>query len=177
MPSTEELFTDIDERLDQALSLTVGRMIEDRLEAHHLALAQDAADRLRSLCRSTRDRLAESEPVAYTATAELEDAEYFVIDDTDTLTELSVFRTLAAELAAMPQIAPSELDTTIKLYAIALGDDDERILFVRATNPQFRHTSGRFLAIGRERLRTVEGPIFAFAPDVDFVVGPRGWWC
>ena len=70
----------------------------------------------------------------------------------------------------MAPIMPAELDLTIKLYAVALGDDADRILFVRRANPQLPHKPGKFFAIAQERLTRIEEPIFAFSVGFDFVL-------
>ena len=133
-------------------------------------LAQDAADGFRDQCIVTRDCIAQRTPASYATTAELDDGEFFVIDDSSTLEELSAFGQLAESIGAIPTITPADLDVSVKLYAVAIGDD-ERIVFVRRSDPRLSHKAGRFLAIGAERLTRVDGPAFAFSPDFDFVMG------
>ncbi len=174
MTSPEEILQEIDARLEEALTLTVGRMVDDTIEASHLALDRGAAHALREQCHGARDRIGEGMPASYTATAELDDGEFFVIDDAETLADLGAFRGLVHDLGAIPQVTPAELDLTIKLYAVALGDETDRVLFVRSTNPRLPHRAGRFLAIGQERLTRIEGPAFSFSPDFHFVLG-RNW--
>ena len=173
MISPDEILDEIDARLPEALTLTVGRMVDGTIDAHHLALDDRAADGLREQCHISRDRISEAAPVPYTATTELDTGEFFVIDDDETLAELGEFRSLADNLGAMAQISPSELDLTIKLYAVVLGDDSDRILFVRRTNPRLPHKAGRFSAIAQERLTRIEEPVFTFSPSFDFVLGPN----
>jgi len=174
LPSPNEILAAIDDRISDALSLSVGRMVDGDLEANHLTLSTDAAEGLREQCQVVRTRIADSTAVPYTATAELNTGECFVIDDPETLSELGPFRDLAQGLAAFPQIAPADLDLSIKLYAVSVGDQAERVVFVQRTNPRMTHRSGRFLAIGQQQLTRVEGPVFSFSPDFDFVVG-TGW--
>lgn len=164
---------EIDNQLLGPLTLTVGRPIEDVFEAFHLVLDTDAADSLREHCRITRSLVAERTPAPYSGMAEIESGEYFIIDDSQTLAELGAFRTLARNLGAVPQITPAELDETIKLYAVTIGDDPSRILFVRSNDPRLPHKSGWFFAIGQERLRRFDEPVFSFSPDFDFVLGPN----
>ena len=173
MTSPNEIIAMIDARLPEALTLTVGRMVDGTIEAHHLALDDKAADGLREQCHIARDRISDGVAASYTATAELDTAEFFVIDDAQTLAELGAFRSLADNLGAIPQVSPSELDLTIKLYAVALGNDSDRILFVRRTNPRLPHKSGGFLAIAQERLTLIKEPVFTFLPSFDFVFGPN----
>ena len=173
MTSPDEILEAIDARLPEALTLTVGRMVDGTIEAHHLALEDRAANGLREQCHISRDRISEAAPAPYTATTELDMGEFFVIDDDETLAELGAFRSLADNLGAMAQIRPAELDLTIKLYAVALGDDSDRILFVRRTNPRLPHKAGGFFAIAQERLTRIEEPVFAFSAAFDFVLGPN----
>lgn len=174
MTSPDEILQEIDARLPEALTLTVGRMVGTKIKANHLALDRDAADALCEQCRVARDLISEGAPVSYTATAELDDGEFFVIDDAETLAELGAFRRLADNLGAIPQVTPAALDLAIKLYAVAVGNETDRILFVRRTNPRLAHRAGRFLALGQERLTRIEGPVFSFSADFDFVLG-QNW--
>lgn len=171
MPSPDEILEEMNARLQGALTLTVGRMLGDTIEANHLAMSSDAAEGLREQCELARDRISDGTPVSYSATAELDARQFFVIDDDETLGELGAFRGLAEDLGAIPQIAPRQLDLNVKLYAVAVRDDSDRVLFVRRTNPRMTHKAGRFLAIGAEQLTRVEGPVFSFSPDFDFVIG------
>ncbi|MEM9518960.1 MAG: hypothetical protein AAGA37_06560 [Actinomycetota bacterium] len=173
MPSPAEIVDELDARLPEALTLTVGKMADNVIEANHVSLAEDAATALREQCTMARDRITEGTAQDYTATAELDSSQFFVIDDAETLEELGAFRTLAGDLAAMPQIAPGELDLSIKLYAVAVGNADGRVLFVRRNDPRLTHKAGRFLAIGEQQLTRVDGPVFTFSPDFDFVMGPN----
>ena len=171
MPSHDEILEEINARLPEALTLTVGKMVDDSIQGRHLALSADAADGLRNQCQEARDRIGDSTPVPYIASAELNTGELFVIDDDETLAELGAFGNLADNLGALSTIAPGQLDLTIKLYTVAIGDGPNRVHFVRRTNPQLSHKAGRFLAIGAQQLTRVEGPVFTFSPDFDFVIG------
>jgi hypothetical protein len=170
MVAVDAILREIDQRVPQAVSLTVGRMLEDRLDVRRLLMEAAAAEAFREQCRLTRDRIASRTPTSYATNAELDEGEIFVIDDNDTLGEIAAFRQLAENLGNIPTTAPAELDTTVKLYAVAVGDD-ERVLFVRKTDPRLSHKAGRFLAIGAERLSRVEEPAFTFSSDFDFVLG------
>ena len=173
MISPDEILEEIDARLHEALTLTVGRMVDTTIEANHLALDRDAADALREQCHFARDRISEGTPASYTAPAELDMGEFFVIDDYETLAEFGTFRRLADNLGAIPQVTPAALDLTIKLYAVAVGNGSDRILFVRRANPRLTHKAGKVFAIGRERLTRIDGPVFAFTADFHFVLGPN----
>ena len=173
MISPNEIVEEINNQLAGPLTLTVGRPIEDSIEAFHLVLDNDAADSLREHCGMTRDIIADRTPASYTAMAEIETGEQFIIDDEQTLAELGAFRTLARNLGAISQITPAQLDATIKLYAVTIGDDPSRLLFVRSNDPRLPHKSGKFFAIGQERLKRLDEPVFSFSPDFDFVLGPK----
>ena len=78
--------------------LGVGRIADGDVETRHPRTDEDVADGLRELCVELRaDRSRQS--VDYTATAEISDDEYFVIDDADSLEKLSDFWTLAKKSA------------------------------------------------------------------------------
>ena len=149
MTAPAEIIEEIDRRIGEAVTLTVGRMDDGAIETRRLNLASDAADGLREQCRAARDKINDGTPVSYTANADLAEAEYFVIDDAATLSELDTFRDLARDIGAIATITPAGLDLAIKLYAVAVGDTEERLLFVRRTNPRVAHSAGKFLAIGK----------------------------
>jgi len=169
--SPNEILEEIDSRLSEPHTLIVGRLINDMIKAFHLTLSDDAEDSFREHCQVARDSIATGEFVPYTAMSELESNQYFIIDDDETLAELSAFRNLANDLLSIPKINPAELDLTIKLYVVAIGNNSNRILFVRRTDPRMNHKGGKFLAFGQEQLKVVEGPVFALSPDFDFILG------
>ncbi len=171
--AVDEILAEIDRRLEQAVSLTVGKLADDQLDVQRLLLAADVAESFREQCRAARAEIAARNATSYASNAELDDDEIFIIDDADTLAEIDVFRRLAEDIGSLPITAPAALDATVKLYAVAIGDD-ERVLFVRKADPRLAHRAGRFLAIGAERLTRVEGPAFSFSPDFDLVLAP-GW--
>lgn len=165
----------IDAVIDQSLMLTVGRFNERSTNVAHLPLDRAAAAAFRQLCRQTRDWIAAADGIAYAATAELGQGEYFSVSDEPTIEELAPIRELGAPPASLAPTSPADLDPTIRAYGVTVGDSDaQRLLFVKRTNPQMRHRAGRFLAVGRERLAKLDDPVFAFAHDFDLVLGP-GW--
>lgn len=174
MPTTSDIIEEIDARVAESFMLGVGRIADGDVETRHLALDDPAADALRELCVQARDRIDRADSVDYTATAEISSNEIFVIDDTDSLDELSDFWTLAEEVGTLPTVAPRDLDLTIRFYAVVIGNGDERVMFVRRTNPTVTHRAGRFFATARERVTRIDGPVFSFAADFDFVLG-RTW--
>lgn len=171
MTSLDEILAEIEARLSEALTLTVGRLVKDTTEVLHLALSADTVESLREQCKLTSGRITKGTPVPYISMAELDQGEFFVINDDETLDELGDFRSLTNNLGAIPQIMPSELDLAVKFYGVSLGNDD-RILFVRRTNPQLPHKAGKFFAFAQEQITRIEGPVFAFSADFDFLLGP-----
>lgn len=170
----DEILDELDKCLGETVSLTVGRMVDNRIRAQHLPLDKGAADSFREHCRNTRERIASGTSIPYTATTEMVDDQFCVIDDVEMIDDLSNFRSLADQVATMQQIAPSDLDDKIGLYTIALGDDAleaNRVLFVRKTNPRLPYKSGRLFAVLSERLTRIDEPAFSFSPDIDFVIG------
>jgi Domain of unknown function (DUF4868) len=158
-------------RIAEPVSLGVARIDADgRVVGSKLLLSDDAADAFREHCRAALQAIEAGSPRSYSSGSELANDEFFVIDDAETLAELAVIGDLRSSIETMPVIRPADLDHTIQLYAIAAGNDD-RVLFVRRTNPQLSYRAGRFLAIGRERLARVGDPAFSFSPGFDFVMG------
>lgn len=179
MPTSNEILEQIDARLPEAVTLTVGRMVENQIKAQHLVLDKGAADGFRDQCGATRDLIAAGTPTSYAATAELGAGQHFVIDDSETLDELEAFRTQANDFGKMQQPAPSDLAASIRLYTVIVGNDAKagrsetgRVLFVRQANPRLSHSPGRFAAVLGERLSRIDEPVFAFSPGFDFVIGP-----
>jgi hypothetical protein len=161
-------------RIAEPLSLGVARIdAHGRVSGSKLLLGDDAAEAFREQCRSVLDAIGAGRPVPYAGGAELADDEFFVIDDGETLHELAAVGDLRDAIETLPSIRPADLDLTIQLYAVAAGTDD-RILFVRRANPRIPFGSGRFLAIGRERLTRLGQPAFSFSSRFDFVLGD-GW--
>lgn len=169
MTNVEDVLKALTQRLDEAVSLLVARGSGDEIEAHKLLLANDAADGLLELCRSTIDKLSDRSVAPYTATAELERDEIFVIDDADTLAELADLTGLGSHAATLPHEAPSDLDAKVQMYAVVLGDKD-RVSFVKKSDPVIPHGSGtRLFAVGGEQLRRLDEPAFAFRPGFDLI--------
>lgn len=170
MPSLPTITAELTEKVDQAVSLVVARRgNEGELDARKVNLADDAADGFRDLCRGAIDSLSIRTVVAYTADAELTGAETFVIDDKDTLDELADLRALATQASSLPNTAPQDLDVSIQLYAVVVGND-ARAVFVRRADPTMTFKAGRILAIGQQQLRLLEEPVFGFSPGFDLVL-------
>lgn len=181
---TDDERSRLDQRLDESLTLVVGRRRTGkpsiaeageppRDELLKLRLDEDVASAFKELCRSAADTISSAPVRAYTADAELEGGEVFVLRSDSDLAELALFREIAADAATKNPIRPSELDTNIGYYIIAVGDE-ERVAFVRKADPRLRHKAGKILASGRDKLISVTGPLFSFATNFDFVVAP-GW--
>jgi hypothetical protein len=161
-------------RIGEPLSLGVARIdVDGRVAGSKLVLGDDAAEAFREQCRSVLDAISAGTAVPYSGGAELADDQFFVIDDRETLAELTAVAELRDSIETLPLIRPADLDLTVQLYAVAAGADD-RVLFVRRANPRIPFGSGRFLAIGRERLTRVGPPVFSFSARFDFVIGD-GW--
>ncbi len=175
MVTPNHITDQIRQRIAQAVSLGVARIATSgEVSGTKLNLSAEAADGFREHCRSALDTIEASNAVHYATGAELADAEFFLIDDPDTIDELAGIGDLRNSIETMPTIKPAELDLTIQLYVVAAGGDTQRVLFVRRANPQVSFSAGRFLAIGRERLARIDEPTFSFSSRFDFVMGD-GW--
>lgn len=168
MPSVGE---DIGAQLDSALSLVVGRTLEAGGEAFRVRLADDAVQGFRAQVSAARDRIASSTAVPYTALVELEAGEHLFLDDADSVAELSDLRDVVRGAGDLAPIKPTELDARIGFYAIGIGRGDQRIVFVKRTDPRIVGKPGRFLAVAKERLERVDDSVFTFSEDFDLVIG------
>ena len=174
MASLEQITTELATNLEQSISVIVARKgPQGGFESAKLALAQDAAEGFRDLSRDALDDLRRRAVVPYTADAELDGGEAFVIDDPDGLAELADLGALASLAATLPTTPPRDLDLKIQFYGVALGDDS-RVLLVRRTDPRIAYRAGRWLAIAGERLTRIEEPAFSFSPGFDLLIG-TGW--
>lgn len=175
------------ERVGQAVTLVVAlpRPKEKRSDAtqaeghlpeyeiRKIKLDGAATDVLRDLCRNALDSIADAQRVPYGVDAELASGQVFTLDGEEDLGELSLFRDAAENAATADSIAPSDLDPRVKFYAVVAGDDD-RVAFVRKSDPQMHHRSGSFLLSGRDTLAVIEGPVFRLSTSFDFVLA-REW--
>ncbi|MGH9119061.1 MAG: Kiwa anti-phage protein KwaB-like domain-containing protein [Acidimicrobiales bacterium] len=174
MASLDDVKADVAARLDETVSVIVGRKGADgEVDAAKLAIADDAAQAFRDLARESLEDLGRRQSVPYTVDAELDRGEVFVLDDADDLAELADLTELAELAATLPITAPRDLDLGIQFYAVVLGDTT-RLTFVRRTDPRISFRSGRWLAIAGQQLTKLEEPAFSFSPGFDFLLGP-GW--
>lgn len=170
MPSLPEITAELTDKVEQAVSLVVTRKGEEvALDARKVNLANDAADAFRALCRDLVESLPKRTVVTYTADAELTGSEIFVIDDEDTLDELADLRELATQASTLPNTAPQDLNVSIQLYAVVVGDAT-RAVFVRRADPTMSFKAGRVFAVGQQQLRLLEEPVFRFSPGFDLVL-------
>ena len=173
MTTLENIKMAIEPRIDEAISVVVSRQTADGFESAKLAADELAGDAFRSFCRRTMDELADRVPIAYTVDAELDPSEVFILDNEEDTAELSSLTNLGVVASTLPPIAPSALDLKIQIYAVVVGDDD-RIVFVKRTNPSVAHAGGRWFAPSGQRLTRLEQPAFAFSPGFDLILG-AGW--
>lgn len=170
MPSLQNIVKELTDKVSESASLVVARKgAAGKLDARKVNLANDAAGRFRDLCRDGIDDLSQRTVVVYTAEAELTSSEAFVIDDKETLDELGDLQALAMQASTLPTTAPQNLDLSIQLYAVVIGDST-RVVFVRKTDPTMTFKAGRILAIGQDQLRLLEEPVFGFSPGFDLVI-------
>ena len=169
---TLEIVEAIDSVIDQTLSLSVGRIQPVGIAAHHLALNADAVEGFRTQCRSLREWFSNADQAPYAATSELDEGQYFLLDDPESMAELKPLRALAGPLGTQTSISPADLDTVVGVYGVTLANDSgERLTFIKRANPVVRPRSGKFFAIARERLSKLDGPLFAFSLGFDLLLG------
>src|SRR5918994_7230656 len=170
MPAVDDIAADLSRQIEEAVSVVVARKGTDGgIDAPKLALAESAADGFRNLCRNTVESLPARTAKDYTADAELDAKEIFILDDQASLEELADLRDLATSAATLPVSAPRDLDLSIQFYAVVVGDRS-RVLLLRRSDPQIRYRAGKFLAVAGEQLRRLDEPTFSFAPGFDILV-------
>src|SRR5262245_54424127 len=100
MPTLDEIASDLSRRIEEAVSVIVARRSPGGgVDAEKLALAESAAEGFRDLSRETLATLQSRTLVEYTADAELETNEVFILDDKASLDELSDLRSLTGSAA------------------------------------------------------------------------------
>lgn len=166
-----QVLAELDDRLEGALSLVVGHALDQGGDVRRVRLAATAADAFRGYGRDARTRIADGTTVEYTALAELQAGEHFLIEDPESLDELAELRATVLHAGDLTPISPMELDVSIGFYAVGVGEGAERVAFIRRTDPRLVAKPGRLLAIGRERLESVDEQIFTFSNEFDLVVG------
>lgn len=177
MVALASIVTSIEQHLGEPLSVIFGRVdAAGGLEASKLNVSKGAADAFRELCADALDSIRQCTPVEYTADAELERGELFLLDQAPDLAELDAFGELAARSANLRAEQPADLDLAVQLWAVVVGAKPaDRVLFVRKTDPSIRYRAGRFLAVGRQQLEKLDEPAFSFAPGFDLVMRHRRW--
>lgn len=171
MVDLADVLDTLDDRLRESVSLVVARGSGGQFSAHKLTLDREAGEGFRGLCRDATEDLRQRAVVPYSATAELEGDEAFLVDDVALLEEMRELVTIGPAAATLPEEPPSALDASVQMYAVVVGDQ-ARATFVRKSNPVIPHAAGgRLLAIGRDRLRRIEEPAFSFFPGFDLVFG------
>lgn len=161
----------IDDHIDSSLSLVVGRTLEQGGDLRRVRLSVEAAAAFREYVRAARTRIAEGKTVEYNALAELQSGEYFLLDDQDSSDELSELRSAVIDVGDLVAVSPRELDVSIGFYAVGVGSGANRVALIRRTDPRLAAKPGRLLAIGRERLESIDEQIFTFSSEFDLVIG------
>jgi hypothetical protein len=166
-----QVLTDLDASIDGPLSLVVGRTLEQGGDLLRVRLADDAAGNFRDYGRDARRRIANGKTIEYTALAELQAGEHYLLEDQASLDELAELRSAVLHVGDLPPVSPRQLDASIGFYAVGVGAGSSRAAFIRRTDPRLATKPGRLLAIGRERLESVDEQIFTFSNEFDLVIG------
>ncbi|MCJ1707518.1 Kiwa anti-phage protein KwaB-like domain-containing protein [Microbacterium sp. VKM Ac-2923] len=150
----------------------MGRALDQGGDVRRVRLAADAADALRGFGRDARTRIADGKTVEYTALTELQAGEHFLIEDRESLDEIADLRAAVLHAGDLAPVSPTQLDASIGFYVVGVGESGEQAAFIRRTDPRMAAKPGRLLAMGRERLESVDEQIFTFSNEFDLVVGP-----
>lgn len=172
MPTVEDILSEIDDCISGQLTLSVVRSWDEfSLHPERILLDDTPSQALRDNCGRMHHLVEMGSPKEYEGTAELEGNDFFVIDDDETIDELALFDSLRGDVGAMPILRPSDLDDRVVIYCVSVGDSEPRILFIKKVDPRLTHRPGRFMAIGRDRLKILDEPTFAFSHDFDLIIG------
>lgn len=168
MPELSQIVERSTELLEESLTLLVGRFPEDTPVASKVRLSQSAADAFQGLAVESLRRIESSSPVPFTAEAELDSKEVYVLAPAD-VEELAPFWEIALVASALPVAVPAEFDAKIGFYGLVAGSD-EKVFFMRRADPHIAHSPGRVLAVLRERLESIDEPAFSFSPGFDLLL-------
>ena len=161
--------------VEEALTLVVGWRRGVRVEGGRVDVTEEVGEVLRGICADVVASLDELEAKPYAADTHLEAEEYLVVgeDDLDGSSEVLELVRYAAEV---DDLSAGDLpNRPLLFYAIVFGDTpEERVGFIRNTNPMYVAKRGGLLTTLRGALTTVDEPIFGFDNRVDVVVLPEG---
>lgn len=165
----EQVTAALEAQISASLTLVVGQSTKDGIGTRRVRLGK-GADTFREQAQDTAARIAAGSPTPYTASAELDDGAYFLLDDQASLDELAQLHALVRDIGDIEPVSPRDLDSGIRLYAVGLGEGHDQVALIRRTDPRLAVKSGRFLAVARERLERVDEPVFTFSSDFDLVI-------
>jgi hypothetical protein len=178
---------------DGAITLVLGQRTTS-VRGHRLAMHNNVASELRTICQATLTTLSGRTPVPYANDLHFDrDNEYLVVpldtlvahkaedrrgkkaslDEAPRMVEVDpASMKVLTEASSQPMINASEIERrSFLFYAAVVGDDpDDRPAFVSKWNPYRAALSGRLLTSFGDRLRKVEGPLLAFERRFDLVV-------
>lgn len=166
----EQITAALEAQISAPLTLVVGQSTTDGIDTRRVRLGKGAADTFREQAQDAASRIAAGLPTSYTASAELHDGAYFLLDDQTSLDEIADLHALVRHIGDIEPVSPRDLDSGIRLYAVGLGEGHDQLALIRRTDPRMAVKSGRFLAIARERLERVDEPVFTFSSDFDLVI-------
>lgn len=164
------------------LTLSVGWRSGQKTKLGKLLVGSDVADELRLIVQATLTDIQSRTSEVWTPDADLSLETYLVIS----LPDLGSAPVLAAEhgskslhealgdSAGLPVISPEELPAAdLTFYAVTIGNDPEdRITFLRRTNPRRGLRRGRMMTAYRDVLTRIDEPLFGFEEDFDLIFTP-----
>jgi hypothetical protein len=149
------------------------RKTKHGIAAATIPINRDVGDELRGIVTEVVDRVTEDRLTGrhWSAETSWENDEYQIVPrhkldpDNPVLTAL--------ESPAIPDMSPDSLrDPTLLLYAIVAGSGDNRMLFIRKTNPRYSAGTRVFAILGGEHLSRIDYPLFSFDRRCDMILVP-----
>ncbi|MEH1130315.1 hypothetical protein [Micromonospora sp. CPCC 206061] len=149
------------------------RMGKDGIAPATIPINRDVGDELRGIVTDIVDRMNEDKLAGrqWSAETSWETDEYQIVSRDKLDPDNPVLTAL--ESTAIPDMSPENLrDPSLLLYAIVAGSGDNRLLFIRKTNPRYSAETRVFAILGDEHLSRIEQPLFSFDRRCDMILVP-----
>jgi len=143
-----------------------------KVQVRRVPVSAHVASDLLTPVVSTLDYLKVGVAIQYSPETELRDLEYGVVSREQLDLESSIIRGVESILPA--EIETTEWEKPLLFYALVVGEPNQRLIFVRRSNPRANVTK-RYFTMFEDVLSKIEKPILSFDLDVmDLVLVQNG---
>jgi hypothetical protein len=146
----------------------------DGFDGGQVRVADAVAGHLRSACERTLERMNSRDLRAYDPDMHLEQEECLVLADPALVADSPVADIVLPTHPLRLVSSRSLPKRSILLYAVGLALGEERVAFVRKTNPRASARSGRIFAMLGNVLQRVDKPLFSIDDSFDLLVSEDG---